>query len=79
MTLLTRMRERLSPARFGRAEPTPVYGQVIAPPAPTRAGLLRALRLFALPAILFVLALDLAVWAIAELLFGACVAVWCAF
>ncbi len=54
-----------------------VYGNVIAAPRLTWAGNRLGLRLLAIPAIVLVLALDLAVWAIAETLFGACVAIWC--
>lgn len=76
---------------FTRPDPSPagrndrpqgngaVYGHVFAPPRPTWAGVWLGVKIFALPALLLILTLDLVVWAIAEALFGACVAVWCAF
>lgn len=70
---VARLRDAAAPSDAGA-----VYGHVIAPPRPTWAGVLIGLRLFALPALVFVLLLDLLVWAIAEALFGACVAIWCA-
>lgn len=71
------LRARVARRRDAPAPSGAVYGHVIAPPRPTWAGVLIGLRLFALPALVFVLLLDLLVWAIAEALFGACVAIWC--
>ena len=63
--------------RRPRARDSSVYGLTIAPPRPTREGVLFALRLFGPAALAFVLALDLIVWAIADIAFGACTAIWC--
>lgn len=60
-----------------KAQKPSVYGHVIAPPRLTRAALWVALTRIALPFLLVLLALDVALWAIMRGVFDRCYGMLC--